>query len=222
MYLNPYRKFQRRALITTLLVLLALAYWQVRSLNIHGSATQAQPVQAISTAASQPLNKNISFLAQPRLSAAFINRVLAAYHSPAAGLGAQIYNLGQQSGVNSDLLLGIFGHESLFGTTGEAHVSRSVGNLRCLDSSYAPYHTRCANGYAQFPSWLDGIGAFYRLLKVGYIDGLVTVPIVGHRCTTLAQVIPVWAPVGDGNDPGAYIGDVLTFLHTWYTGGLKP
>ena len=202
-----------------LLTLLSLVGWNL--IASHGvQAQHATPPATV--AVSSTLDQNISFLSQPRLSPAFIDKVLSAYHSPAAGLGQQIYNLGQQYGVNSDLLLGIYGHESLFGTTGEARKSRSVGNLRCLDSSYAPYHPSCADGYAQFPTWFDGIGAFYRLLKVGYLNGVVTTPIVGHRCTTLAQVIPVWAPVSDGNDPIAYINDVLSFLHAWDSGRVKP
>lgn len=169
------------------------------------------------------LTSNLSFLSQPRLSPVFIDQVLAAYHSPAAGLGAQIYSLGRQAGINSDLLLAIYGNESTFGTTGEARVSHSVGNLRCLDASYTHYHPSCADGYAQFPrGWIDGIGAFYHLLKVGYVQGLVTIPLVGHRCTTLAQVIPVWAPASDGNNPAGYINNVLTFLRAWYAGRVKP
>lgn len=205
-----------------LLALFSLIAWNAVRSNGVQAQQATRPASTATAAATLSLNQNISFVSQPRLSPAFINKVLAAYHSPAAGLGQQVYNLGRQSGINSDLLLGIFGHESLFGTTGEARVSRSVGNLRCLDSSYASYHPSCADGYAQFGNWLDGIGAFYRLLRVGYVDGAVTIPITGHRCTTLAQVIPVWAPTGDGNDPGAYIKDVLTFLQTWYTGRVKP
>lgn len=216
------RQVSRTFWTVVLLALLALVAWNL--LASHGvQAQQATPPASTATSAvALPLNQNISFLSQPRLSPAFIDKVLAAYHSPATGLGQQIYDLGRQYGVNSDLLLAIFGHESLFGTTGEARVSRSVGNLRCLDDSYAPYHPGCADGYAQFGTWRDGIGAFYRLLKVGYVDGRVTIPLVGHRCTTLAQVIPVWAPVSDGNNPGAYIKDVLTFLRAWYAGEVKP
>ena len=199
--------------------LLPLLAWML--LTSH-SMQALQATNSTSAGETTALNRDINFVSQPRLSPAFIDQVLRAYHSPAAGLGQQIYDLGRRYGINSDLLLGIFGHESLFGRTGEARTSRSVGNLRCLDRSYAPYHPRCADGYAQFPSWTDGAGAFYRLLKMGYVEGLVTIPIVGHRCTTLAQVIPVWAPGSDGNDPEAYIQDVLTFLVAWYDGRVRP
>jgi hypothetical protein len=204
----------RKMLFVLALLLCIFACWQV--------AQAATQVSSTKVSAPASVDASVSFQASPRLSPAFLNRVLAAYRSPAAGLGQQIYDLGRQYGVNSDLLLAIFGHESAFGTTGEARVSRSVGNLRCLDESYALYRPSCADGYAQFPSWLDGIGAFYRLIQVGYVDGLVTIPIVGHRCTTLAQVIPVWAPASDGNDPAAYINDVLSFLRAWYEGRIKP
>ena len=204
---------------TLALALLTMITWS--TLGSRGSAPQI--TRAVFASAPQThLDKNVSLLSQPRLSPAFLNKVLAAYHSPAQGLGQQIYELGRQAGVNSDLLAALFGHESLFGTTGEARISKSVGNLRCLDRSYATYRPSCADGYAQFAHWIDGIGASYRLLKVGYIDGLVTIPLVGHRCTTLAQVIVVWAPTSDGNAPDAYIQDVLTFLSAWYDGRVKP
>jgi len=215
------RQISRTLWTIGLLALASLLAWNLL-LSRGAQALQAIPPASTATSAALSLNQNISFVSQPRLSPAFLNQVLAAYHSPAAGLGQQIYDLGRHYDINSDLLLAIFGHESLFGTTGEARVSRSIGNLRCLDSSYAPYHPGCSDGYAQFPTWLDGVGASDRLLRVGYVDGAVTIPITGHRCTTLAQVIPVWAPAADGNNPGAYIRDVLAFLQTWYSGEVKP
>jgi hypothetical protein len=219
------KHFLRQVWPLILLVIVGLILWHTLMAQGAPSAQASRVARLTGTATvsgSTVVDENISFLAPPRLSAAFLNRVLDAYRSPAAGLGSQIYGLGRQYGINSDLLMAIFGNESRFGTTGEARVSRSVGNLRCLDVSYAPYHPSCADGYAQFPSWVDGMGAFYRLLKVGYIEGLVTIPAAGHRCTTLAQVIPVWAPVADGNNPAGYIRNVLTFLRAWYAGRVRP
>jgi hypothetical protein len=201
-----------------LLGLLGLMGWN--ALASHGVQAQraTQPTSAATSAATPHLDQNISFSSQPHLGPAFINKVLVAYHSPAAGLGQQIYNLGRQYEVNTDLVLGIFGKESLFGTTGEATSTRSPGNLRCIDPSYKQYQPTCADTYAWFSSWANGFGAMIRLIKIGYVEGVVT----GSPCPTLALAIPHWAPVADGGNPPIYISNVLTFLRAWYAGRSKP
>ncbi len=68
----------------------------------------------------------------PTVSADFINRVLAAYGSPAAGLGQVIYDLGVHYGIDPVYALAFFQHESSFGRTGEAQTTMSPGNERCI------------------------------------------------------------------------------------------
>lgn len=201
-----------------LLTMLGLVVWC--TFVLYGVQTRVvqSPSASVSTLVVLSPTPDMSFLSQPRLDPAFINRVLSAYHSPAAGLGLQIYNLGRQYGVNTDLVLGMFGLESQFGTTGEARVTRSPGNLRCIDESYRQYQPTCADTYAWFPNWVNGFGAMIRLIKVGYIQGKVT----GVSCPTLATAIPHWAPKADGGNPPVYISNVLTFLHAWYAGKVKP
>src|SRR5947209_1805646 len=72
-----------------------------------------------------------SVLGPPSISASFIDRVLSAYHSPAAGLGPMIESQGVRYGIDPVYALAFFWHESGFGTTGEARVTFSPGNERC-------------------------------------------------------------------------------------------
>ncbi len=137
-----------------------------------------------------------SVLGPPALSASFINRVLEAYHSPAAGTGQALYDLSRNSGIADEYALAFFWHESSFGTTGVARVTRSLGNIRCS------WGYRCIDGYRAYATWQAGYEDWYRLIKDGYVSGQVSRKC---PCVTLQQIIPVYAPASDHNDEGAYI-----------------
>ncbi len=145
---------------------------------------------------------------KPTISAAFINRVLAAYHSPAAGLGQQMYDLGVKYGIDPVYALAFFMHESLFGTTGEARKTQSLGNERCLPDR--PCLDRQLDGYAQMNSWVDGFAHWYTLIRTLYIGK--------WHLVTVDQIIPVYAPQADGNDVAGYIEAVKQAVDTWRSG----
>jgi hypothetical protein len=166
--------------------------------------------------APPPTNGTESVLSQPQISVAQINTILAAYHSPAAGKGQALYNLGHTYGINSDDALAFFFHESQFGTTGEARKTRSLGNERCIPDR--PCVDQNQGGYAQMASWEDGFEHWYHLIKDGYVLGQVTIPIVGHPCTTIAQIVPVYAPSSDHNDVQAYIQAITNAVKVWRSG----
>ena len=102
-------------------------------------------------------------MSAPTLSVDTINKILAAYNSPAAGKGQALYELGKQYGIDPAFALAFFMHESTFGTRGEATSSLSLGNLRCIP------HTQCTDGYAWFPSWEAGFKAWYELIRNLYV-----------------------------------------------------
>ena len=79
-----------------------------------------------------------------------MNRVLAYYHSPAAGKAQYLYDYGVKYGLDSAYALAFFMHESSFGTTGVARTTKSLSNMRCV-----PEYP-CLNengGYAFFSTW---------------------------------------------------------------------
>ena len=161
-----------------------------------------------------------SFVGKPTLTAAFINRVLASYGSPAAGKGQALYDLGVKYGIDPAFALAFFMHESLFGTTGEARKTLSLGNERCI--SDRPCIDPERGGYAQMWSWEDGFNHWYRLILYGYVYGDVTIPIAGHPCLTIEQAIPVYAPSSDGNNEQVYISGLQHELQVWWSGNLRP
>jgi hypothetical protein len=145
-----------------------------------------------------------SVLGKPTLTVAFINEVLAAYNSPASGKGQALYDLGVQYGIDPTFALAFFFHESDFGTQGEARVSLSLGNLRCIPNF------KCQDGYAWFPSWEAGFKAWYSLIRNLYV--------ADWGLTTVDQIIPRYAPPSDNNDDSAYIASLKLAINTWHAG----
>lgn len=145
-----------------------------------------------------------SVIGKPTITAAFINQVLAAYNSPAAGMGQQLYDLGVKYGIDPAFALAFFMHESTFGTAGMARTTLSLGNLRCIPA------VPCNNGYAQFSSWEQGFEAWYKLIRNLYVAqwGLVTVD----------QIIPTYAPSSDHNNVNGYIAALKHSIDTWHAG----
>jgi hypothetical protein len=144
----------------------------------------------------------------PTISAAFIDQVLINAHSPAAGTSAALYSLGVQYGIDPVYALAFFHHESSYGTTGEATITRSLGNERCI--SDRPCIDQKSGGYAVMRSWLDGFDHWYSLILNLYIKqwGRLTVE----------SIIPKYAPSSDGNNEQAYISAVEQDVVQWRVG----
>lgn len=183
---------------------------KVYDVQVGGSLASSwqvdQPVKAKTTIPAQTGPYGV--LGKPTITADFINRVLAAYHSPAQGKGQALYDMGVKYNIDPAFALAFFQHESTFGTRGEATASLSLGNLRCIPNY------RCQDNYAWFNTWEDGFKAWYELIRNLYIAqwGLVTVD----------QIIPKYAPAADHNDEAAYIASLKHSLDTWHIGQLMP
>ena len=187
----------RRCLVGLCLLVLLFFWWVVSQPGLVGQL----PVMVQANASS-------SVLGPPTVSAEFINQVLAAYHSPAEGLGQALYNDGIQYGIDPVYALAFFMHESSFGTTGEARKTLSLGNERCLPDR--PCVDQDQGGYAQMESWQDGFDHWYGLILHLYIEQ--------WHLTTVEQIIPKYAPSSDGNDVVAYIDVIEQAVTTWRAG----
>lgn len=183
---------------------------QVYDVQVGGSlANTWQTSQPLAPKVPLPSHTGpYSVLGKPTIAVDFINQVLASYHSPATGKGQQLYDLGVKYGIDPAFALAFFMHESTFGTAGEARVSLSLGNLRCIPNF------KCQDGYAWFNTWEDGFEAWYRLIRNLYVAqwGLVTVD----------QIIPRYAPNSDNNNEASYISSLKHYLDTWHAGMLRP
>ncbi len=195
---------------------LVLALWLLAWIWFPPPATPQ--VSAVLSVGSQADRASV-VTGPPTISAAFITRVLETYHSPAVSKGQALYDLGVKYGIDPVYALAFFWHESDFGTTGEARVTYSLGNERCVADR--PCIDRHRGGYALMQSWEDGFDQWYRLIWFGYVQGQVTRPLVGHVCPTVDEIVPVYAPGRDGNDVAAYIAAVTHAVDTWRHGGIQ-
>lgn len=187
------------ALVATALVLL-LAPVQPAPVIVADATPVIEPAP---TCAADDLT-----LACPaQLSAAQLDAILAGYGSPAVGTGAAWIAEGARAGINPEIALAFFVHESSAGTAPgwagwkpDGTSTHNVGNIIC-----AGYPT-CYGRFRDYASWDEGIADWYRLIAVEYIAGR------GHR--TVEDVIPVYAPSFE-NDVSGYIGAVRALVAQW-------
>lgn len=161
---------------------------------------------------------------KPTIGASFINQVLSAYHSPAAGQGQALYDLGKQYDIDPVYALAFFFHESQFGNTGMARITHSLGNSRCVQDA-ACINTSgvdCQTGqscYAGYASWADGFAGWYRQM-IAYENGSLKYYLSKQwiPLTSLQVIIPVYAPASDNNDEAAYIRAIQHAVAIWQSG----
>lgn len=144
----------------------------------------------------------------PTVSAAFINRVLAVYHSPAMGKGQTLFDDGVSYGIDPVFALAFFFHESSLGHVGIARVTRSLGNIRTPVTSDC--RCRAYQGFRLYNTWEDGFVDWYRLILHVYVRQLGRV--------TVDQIIPVYAPSRDHNNVNGYIAAVKRAVDRWRNG----
>ncbi len=198
----------RRLLVGCALLLLVF-WWMVTQGGLSSLAFLVHlPIVWSPASPSSQHEQFYSVLGPPSVSATFINRVLAAYHSPAAGLGQALYDDGVNTGIDPVYALAFFMHESSFGTTGEARKTLALGNERCIPDR--PCVDLDRGGYAQMESWEDGFSHWYTLILTLYIQQW-------HR-VTVEQIIPKYAPGSDGNNEAAYIAAIEQTVDRWRRG----
>jgi Mannosyl-glycoprotein endo-beta-N-acetylglucosaminidase len=165
---------------------------------LHVTKAEAQRVNVAAPSHGE------SIIGGPSLTPELVNRVLALANSPASGTGQALYDLSQQYNIDDAYALAFFQHESSFGTTGVAQFTRSLGNIRC-SSGYA-----CIDGFRAYASWEAGYADWYQLIRTLYIGE--------WHLTTVAQIIPVYAPTSDGNNVSGYIAAIEQAVNQWRRG----
>ena len=191
--------------IAVILAALALSALWLRPASGRAIVADAAPLPGPACA---PDDLTLSCPAQ--LTAAQLDAILAGYGSPAVGSGAAWITEGAASGINPEIALAFFVHESTAATAPgwagwkpDGSNTHNVGNIIC-----AGYAT-CWGRFRDYASWDEGIADWYHLIAVEYIAGR------GHR--TAADVIPVYAPSFE-NDVSGYIGAVRALVQQWRLG----
>ena len=147
-------------------------------------------------------------LGPPSLTAEQIDEILERYGSPAQGVGEISVSLSMEYCIDVAYLLGFFRHESTFGTAPNwaglkpgGLTTHNVGNITC-----AGYAT-CAGRFRDYPNWEEGIRDWFRLILEEYVAGRGTI--------TLEEIIPIYAPKADRNNPDAYVKAVRGYIQEW-------
>jgi len=204
--------------VVVLCCLLLLWYWwQCFTLISSGRGLLAQrpafPRLSLAAPPSVHLADASSMVTgPPSISMDFIDQVLSAYGSPAAGTGQALYDLGVEYGIDPVYALAFFLHEDSFGETGIGMANHSLGNIRC-SAGYS-----CQYGFRYYATWSDSYQDWYALILNGYVKGQITDTIVGHPCVTVEEIVPVYAPSSDHNDVSAYIAAIEHAVQTWRRG----
>jgi hypothetical protein len=137
----------------------------------------------------------------PVLDASLVDRILAAYDSPLRGHGKEIVALSRQYRIDDAVGLAFFVMESRAGTQGEAIVTHSFGNLRPMP------HEPAIDGYRAYRTWEDGVAEWFRVMRSLYLDKMAL-----HN---VEDVIPVYAPASDLNDPATMVAGIHQLVACW-------
>jgi hypothetical protein len=108
----------------------------------------------------------------------------------------------------------MFGHESGYGRLGicATYDTKSPGNVRTSSTHKGETIQTPRGEFQRFPTWVLGWNDMaYRLVSPDY-------PYVQQNATTLEQIIPLFAPSSDSNDPESYIADVLYRMNRYDMG----
>lgn len=142
------------------------------------------------------------------LTAEQIDAVLIECDSPAKSTGAAWVDAGNQYGIDAAYAVAFFYHESTCGSNPawagikpDGTTTHNVGNIIC-----AGYAT-CYGRFRDYPDWQTGINDWFRLIAIEYVQQ--------RGLTTVAGIIPVYAPSADNNDVGGYIGAVNELVTEW-------
>lgn len=181
---------------------------EARAVYQFSNASVASPqATAITTPVQSGANGQYNLMRNPTIDPAQINRILAQYKSPATGSGQIIYDLGLRYGIDPAFALAFFIHESSAGTQGVAAITKSIGNIRCTQG-YECYQTGGNGAFRRYSSWEAGAEDWYKLIKEQYV--------VKWGLKTLDQIIPVYAPSADRNNPASYIQTVARMVDSWH------
>jgi Mannosyl-glycoprotein endo-beta-N-acetylglucosaminidase len=141
---------------------------------------------------------NYNPIAPPSISYPVFREFLRESDSPAYPEAETMYRACLKEGCDPALVLAFFEHESSMGKMGVAVQTKSIGNIRCTPS-YSCYTTEGNGSFRKYNSWADSVTDWAKLLKF-YRDE--------WKLVTIDQIIPVYAPAADKNNPNAYIEGV--------------
>ena len=154
------------------------------------------PTQTATTLATEVPQPSGMFGA-PSLWPADIDAILLNKGSPAYGNGQVFWELGLAYGIDPAYFLAFFAKESSMGADPNWRQTNNPGNIICLSN--------CVSRFQYYSSWAEGAEAWYSLIARKYSG------------QSVHQILSVYAPASDGNNPDAYADTVLQLVQQWRT-----
>ena len=140
-------------------------------------------------------------VAPPSVSAASLAAALAREGSSLAGQGAYIVAAGRRAGIDPVYLLAFVSH---FDLRSPLPVSaHNVGHIRATGQETS------VDGYRVYPTWWDGIDAWYALIRDRYV--------ARWDLRTLDAILPVYAPSTQAGVEGE-LADLRAMIAAWRAG----
>lgn len=160
------------------------------------------PTRVPTPAPSPTPSRYLAVEGGPSLAAPLVDAILAAYGSPLHGQGAELVTLSTHYRVDDAVALAFFVMESRAGTQGEAVYTHSFGNLRPMPNA------AMRDGYRSYGSWVESTVEWFKLMRSLYLDRL--------QLRTVEDVVPVYAPASDNNDPPTMIAGIRQLVRCWH------
>ena len=126
-----------------------------------------------------------------------IDAILKKRGSPAYGNGQVFWDLGVAYKIDPAYFLAFFAKESSMGADPNWQQTNNPGNIICL--------SECTSRFQYYDSWAEGAEAWYSLISRKYAG------------QSVHQILSVYAPASDGNNPNAYADTVLQLVQQWRT-----
>jgi len=197
-------------LMLVFIVVGVVAYGFLSTSSEGKALLKASQAQSATLLSAQQNDTAFAVQGAPSIAASFVNTVLCTASptdtpivSPACGTGQALYDLGVKYGIDPAYALAFFLKESTFGRYGVAAHNLGLGNIKCT-AGYT-----CKQGFRAYGSWGEGYEDWYRLI-MAYVQG----QIQGCPCTTIPQIVPVYAPAWE-NDTQGYIHFITRAVTAW-------
>jgi hypothetical protein len=148
----------------------------------------------------------------PRITSERFEAILCEARSPAAHEARACWQAVASEGVDPLFALAIFRHESRFGTAGivPEHDLKNPGATRTSRTGVGEAVSVPGRGqFWRYPSWADG----FRDLARRLVDPGFTYR--QRKAWSIAEIVPIWAPASDGNNPSTYIDAVVQFMNQY-------
>jgi hypothetical protein len=147
-----------------------------------------------------------SILGKPSVDGAFINQILAQYHSPAAGKGPLFFAEGVKYGIDPIYPLAFFMLDSIFGTEGLSRVTHSLGPLPTPTT--VTCHCQDFHGYRRYATWDESIADWFQYIHDGYVKQM--------GLTTVSQIVSVYLRTNDTSAIRFTIKEIEHRVDLWH------